>query len=221
MTTLLRVDASIRVEGSVSRALADSAEAAWKAEHPDGIVVRRDLGRHPVPGNVWPAVITKNMGLDGGPDADRADTAEALALADELSNEIRTADAVLLAVPLYNYGISQHVKTWLDVVMTDQELLAGEVLRDKPVIFTLARGGGYSAGAPKEGWDYATPYLERIFGEVFNMSIRKAVAELTLAPVTPAMAELIDASKVSEEEAHVTAKEHALVVAKELTGAAA
>ncbi|MDX6262016.1 MAG: FMN-dependent NADH-azoreductase, partial [Kribbellaceae bacterium] len=47
MTTLLRVDASIRVDGSVSRALADSAEAAWRAEHPDGVVVHRDLGRHP------------------------------------------------------------------------------------------------------------------------------------------------------------------------------
>lgn len=221
MTTLLRVDASIRVEGSVSRALADSAEAAWKAEHPDGVVIRRDLGRHPVPADVWPAVITDAMGFDAGPDAVRADTAEAVALAAELSNEIRTADAVLLAVPLYNYGISQHLKTWLDVLMADRELLAGEILRDKPVIFTLARGGGYSPGTPKEGWDYATPYLERIFGEVFNMNIRKAVAELTLAPVTPAMAELIDASKVSEEEAHVTAKEHGLTVAKELTGAAA
>jgi FMN-dependent NADH-azoreductase len=221
MTTLLRVDASIRVEGSVSRALADSAEATWKAEHPDGVVVRRDLGRHPVPATVWPTVITAKMGLSAGDDATRSDQSEALALAEQLSNEIRTADAVLLAVPLYNYGISQHLKTWLDVVMTDQELLAGEVLKDKPVIFTLARGGGYSAGAPKEGWDHATPYLERIFGEVFNMSIRKAVAELTLAPVTPAMAELIDASKVSEEEAHVTAKEHAATVARELTGAAA
>lgn len=221
MSTLLRVDASIRVEGSVSRALADSAEAAWKAEHLDGVVVRRDLGRHPVPGNVWPAVVSHGMGLNAGPGADRADTAEALALAADLSAEIRNADAVLLAVPLYNYGISQHVKTWLDVVMTDHELLAGEVLRDKPVIFTLARGGGYSAGAPKEGWDHATPYLERIFGEVFNMSIRKAVAELTLAPVTPAMAELIDASKVSEEEALVSAENHGVAVARQHTGAAA
>ena len=48
MSTLLRVDASIRLDGSVSRALADSAEAAWKAEHPDGVVVRRDLGLHPL-----------------------------------------------------------------------------------------------------------------------------------------------------------------------------
>ncbi|HEY0473040.1 MAG TPA: flavodoxin family protein, partial [Kribbella sp.] len=72
-----------------------------------------------------------------------------------------------------------------------------------------------------EGWDYATPYLERIFGEVFNMTIRKAVAELTLAPVTPAMETLIDASKVSEKEAHIAAEKHAADVARELSGAAA
>jgi FMN-dependent NADH-azoreductase len=221
MTTLLRIDASIRVDGSVTRALADSAEATWKSEHPDGVVVRRDLGRHPLPGDAWPALIGAEMGFSPDPDATRADVAAARALAAELSQEVRDADAVLLAVPLYNYGISQHVKTWLDLLMSDRELLAGEVLRDKPVIFTLARGGGYSPGTPKHGWDHATPYLERIFGEVFNMRIRKAVAELTLAPITPGMESLIDASKVSEEEAHIEAEKHAAVVAREVTGAAA
>ncbi|QNE22345.1 flavodoxin family protein [Kribbella qitaiheensis] len=221
MTTLLRVDASIRVDGSVSRALADSAEAAWRSEHPDGVVVRRDLGRHPIPGDVWPAAIGAAFGFAPDESATHADAASATALAAELSQEIRDADAVLLAIPLYNYGISQHVKTWMDLLMVDRELLAGEVLRGKPVILTLARGGGYSVGAPKEGWDHATPYLERIFGEVFNMNIRKAVAELTLAPVTPGMESLIDASKVSEEEAHLEAEKHAAVVAREVTGAAA
>jgi FMN-dependent NADH-azoreductase len=221
MTTLLRVDASIRVDGSVSRALADSAEAAWHAEHPDGVVVRRDLGRHPIPANVWPAVISARMGLDAGADADRADSAEALALAEDIVAEIKNADAVLLAVPLYNYGISQHVKAWMDVLLSEPELAGERPLAGKPIIFTLARGGGYGPGTPREGWDHATPYLERIFGEVFGMNIRKAVAELTLASVTPAMAELVPASKIAEEEAHVSAKEHAAAVAKELTGAAA
>jgi FMN-dependent NADH-azoreductase len=222
MTTLLRVDASIRVDGSVSRALADSAEAIWKAEHPDGVVVRRDLGKHPIPSNVWPAVISATMGLDGGPGADRAETAEAVALAKELSSELKNADAVLLAVPLYNYGISQHVKTWIDLLLTDTELVSGPgPVQGKPIIFTLARGGGYGAGAPREGWDHATPYLERVFGDMFGMDVRQAVAELTLAPVTPAMAELIDQSKVSEEEAHSSAKEHAADVARALTEAAA
>jgi FMN-dependent NADH-azoreductase len=222
MTTLLRVDASIRVDGSVSRALADSAEAAWRAEHPDGVVVRRDLGRHPVPANVWPAAVAGKMGLDAGPDADRADIAESTALAADLAAELKAADAVLLAVPLYNYGLSQHIKTWIDLLLIDTELVSGPgPVQGRPIIFTLARGGGYGPGTPREGWDHATPYLERVFGDVFGMKIRQAVAELTLASVTPAMAELVPAAKVAEEEAHASAKKHGVAVAKELTAAAA
>jgi FMN-dependent NADH-azoreductase len=217
MTTLLRVDASIRLDGSVSRALADSAEAAWKAEHPDGVVVRRDLGLQPLPATAWPALVAAKLGAEPGPDH-----AEAAALAAELAAEIKNADAVLLAVPLYNYGISQHVKTWIDLLLIDPELVYGpSPVAGRPAILTLARGGGYSPGTPKHGWDHATPYLERIFGNVLGMNIRTAAAELTLAPVTPGMEELIDASKVSESEAHVTAEQHGTVVARELTADAA
>ncbi|WP_433168664.1 FMN-dependent NADH-azoreductase [Kribbella sp. CA-247076] len=212
MTTLLRVDASLRQEGSVSRALADSAEAAWKAEHPDGVVIRRDLGQHPLPATAWPALVAVKLGAEPGPDH-----AEAAALAAEISAEVRKADAVLLAVPLYNYGIAQHVKTWIDLLFTDPEMAYGpSPVAGRPAILTLARGGGYSPGAPKHGWDYATPYLERIFGDSLGMKVRVAAAELTLAPVTPGMEQLIDASKVSETEAHATAEQHGAQVAREL-----
>jgi FMN-dependent NADH-azoreductase len=56
---------------------------------------------------------------------------------------------------------------------------------------------------------------------VFGMNVRSAAAELTLAPVTPGMEELIDAAKVSESEAHVEAESHGTVVARELIGHAA
>lgn len=222
MTTLLRIDASIRVDGSVSRALADSAEAAWQAEHPDGVVVRRDLGRHPIPADVWPTAAAARMGLPAPDNATRADEAAAIAFADEIVDELKSADAVLLAVPLYNYGISQHIKAWIDLLLTDLELVSGpNLLQGKPVILTLARGGGYGPGTPKEGWDHATPYLERILGDVFGMEIHQAAAELTLASVTPGMESLGDASKVSEEEAHTHAGRHATHVARRLTSAAA
>lgn len=222
MSTLLRVDASIRLDGSVSRALADSAEAAWKAEHPDGVVVRRDLGQHPLPATVWPTLAAAQVGQEPVADSDRMPLDEAKAIAADVAAELRGADAVLLAVPLYNYGIAQNVKTWIDLLLIDKELVRGpNVLTGRPAIFALARGGGYAPGTPKHGWDHATPYLERIFGEVFGMNIRTAAAELTLAPVTPGMEELIDASKVSESEAHVDAEKHGTVVAREVIGTAA
>ncbi|HET6738168.1 MAG TPA: NAD(P)H-dependent oxidoreductase [Kribbella sp.] len=222
MSTLLRVDASIRLDGSVSRALADSAEAAWKAEHPDGVVVRRDLGQHPLPATVWPTLAAAQVGQEPVAGSDRMPLDEAKAIAADVAAELRGADAVLLAVPLYNYGIAQNVKTWIDLLMIDKELVHGpSPLAGRPAIFALARGGGYAPGTPKHGWDHATPYLERIFGEVFGMNIRTAAAELTLAPVTPGMEELIDASKVSQSEAHVDAEKHGTVVAREVIGAAA
>jgi FMN-dependent NADH-azoreductase len=222
MSTLLRIDASIRLEGSVSRALADSAEAAWLAEHPDGVVVRRDLGQHPLPATTWPTLARAQvLGQEPATEAERAALTEARATAAELSAEIRNADALLLAVPLYNYGIAQHVKTWIDLLMIDRELLGDSPLAGRPAIFALARGGGYAPGTPKHGWDHATPYLERVFGDVFGMTIRTAAAELTLAPVTPGMEELVDASKVSETEAHAEAGTHGTTVARELIGRAA
>ncbi|WP_371401727.1 NAD(P)H-dependent oxidoreductase [Kribbella sp. NBC_00662] len=222
MSTLLRVDASIRLDGSVSRALADSAEAAWKAEHPDGVVVRRDLGQHPLPATLWPTLAAAQVGQEPVADSDRMPLADAQAIAADLATEARNADAILLAVPLYNYGIAQNVKTWIDVLLLDRELAFGtRPLAGRPAIFAIARGGGYAPGTPKHGWDHATPYLERVFADLFGMNIRTAAAELTLAPVTPGMEELIDASKVSESEAHVEAENHGTVVARELIGHAA
>ena len=63
------------------------------------------------------------------------------------------------------------------------------------------RGGGYGAGTPREGWDHATPYLLRILGDVWGADVTLVEAELTLADVVPAMAELRDAAAASRGEA--------------------
>src|ERR1044072_6373637 len=64
--TLLRVDSSIRTEGSVSREVADSLEEAWSRHHP-GPVVRRDLGRDPLPAEAWAAAGSAGGTAAAGP----------------------------------------------------------------------------------------------------------------------------------------------------------
>jgi FMN-dependent NADH-azoreductase len=63
--TLLRVDASIRTDGSVSREVADSVETGWRAGRPDATVVRRDLGRDPLPAPAWAAAVSAGRTPDG------------------------------------------------------------------------------------------------------------------------------------------------------------
>ncbi|MDT5323499.1 MAG: FMN-dependent NADH-azoreductase [Mycobacterium sp.] len=50
---LFRLDASIRVEGSHSREIADIVEQEWRTARPHSEVVTRRIGLDPVPATAW------------------------------------------------------------------------------------------------------------------------------------------------------------------------
>lgn len=207
---LFRLDASIRIAGSVSRALADTAEQAWLAEHPDGAVTRRDIGLEPLPADLWAA------GARARVDPSAPPAPEATALVERLAAELMDADAYLFAVPLYNWNVPGHVKTWLDLVMLHPRFGAGgdQPIAGRPAVLALSRGGGYGPGAPKEGWDHASPYLKRVLGEVFGLDLHVAEAELTLADVTPAMAPLRGLAADLLKAGHEHAAQHGRRIAE-------
>ncbi|WP_018683623.1 FMN-dependent NADH-azoreductase [Actinokineospora enzanensis] len=215
---LLRVDSSIRVTDSVSRALADTVTTSWLDTHPAGDVVRRDLGTDPVPASAW----SDSLQAAATPEADRTpDQRAALALAGTVGDEVLAADSVLIATSLYNFGVSQHLKTWIDLLLTHPEFAPGkQPLAGKPVAFTIARGGGYGPGTPREGWDHATPWLVRIFQDVLGGEVTVVAAELTLAEVNPAMAELVPLAKQSAVDAHERAAGTGRALAERTTAAA-
>jgi len=146
--SLFRLDASIRVDGSASREIADLVETEWRAQNPDGAVTRRHVGTEPVPAGAWAAAV----GGSRLPAQERTpEQAEAVALAATLADELIDAEALLFAVPLYNFGVSQHFKAWVDLVITDIEMarmdgvaLRGEMKKDGqlaqiPVIVVTSR----------------------------------------------------------------------------------
>jgi FMN-dependent NADH-azoreductase len=181
--TLLRVDASIQGPRSASSELADLVLAEWTAVHPERPVLRRHLAADPLPADAWAAAI----GAAFTPDERRTDAQRAaLALAGQLAAELRGADAAVLALPLYNFGVSQHVKTWIDLTMAggaqDEKLLDG-----KPVVLLTTRGGAYGPGTPRAGWDHNTGYLRRILVDVWGADLTVVEREFTLVGVNPAL----------------------------------
>jgi FMN-dependent NADH-azoreductase len=187
--SLFRLDASIRVEGSHSREIADIVEQEWRTAHPADAVVTRHIGLEPVPATAWPTVIN----AAGVPEADRTPAQRAaIAMATAEADALIGADALLFAVPLYNFGVSQHFKTWVDLTHTDPRvnLAGGLALKGKPAILVTVRGGGYGPGTPRDGWDHATGWMRRILADVWELDLRVVEAELTLASVKPEMAEL-------------------------------
>jgi len=205
--TLFRLDASIRHDGSVSREVADTAVAAWAQTHPDAVVVHREIGTTPLPSTAWPNAVTAGWVDDSQRTAEQHN---AVALATQLADELINAEAYVIATPLYNYGVQANLKTWIDLLITDPRLATGgdQPLAGRPLVLVVARGGGYQPGTPKEGWDHATPYLQRIFGDVWGLDVHLVEAELTLADVVPAMEALRGLAAESLENAHATAQTH-------------
>jgi FMN-dependent NADH-azoreductase len=186
--TLFRLDSSIRAEGSVSREVADTLEQAYLEAHPSDAVVRRDLRTDPVPAEAWPTAALAGFTPE---DQRSTEQRDAVALAARLADEVADADAVVLATPLYNFGVAQQLKMWIDLLITDPRFAPGtSPLAGKPVTLVIARGGGYGEGTPRAGWDHATGWIVRILADVWGGDVTLVEAELTLADIKPEMAEL-------------------------------
>lgn len=180
---LLRIDASILGPYSSSRALADVVEQHWAEQHPDAALVTRDLAADPVPSSAWIA------GVSGSRLPAEQQTAEqkaGLALAQDLFDELSGAEAVIVATGLYNYGVNQLVKSWIDQILVVAAPL-GEILDGKDVVLVVARGGYYGEDGPKAGWDHGTPWLVRIFSEKWGANVTVVERDFTLVGVNPAL----------------------------------
>ncbi len=205
--SLYRLDASIRVEGSHSRAIADIVEQEWRNARPGEPVIRRHVGVDPIPATTWATAVFAGR----TPEESRTDEQQAaLALAATLTDELIAADALLFAVPLYNFGVSQHFKTWVDMVITDPRMAAGAqpILAGKPAVLVTVRGGNYRPGTPREGWDHATGWMRRILADVWHLDLKVVQAEFTLVGVNPALDQFKDLARQLRQEAEEQARRH-------------
>ena len=202
--SLFRLDASINPATSSSRAIADIVETEWLAANPAGTVVRRDLGTEPLAADAWTGALRATW----TPEAARTpEQTAAIALAASLAEELRSADAALLAVPLYNFGVPQHVKAWIDVVVAGSKSADEKLLAGKPAVLVVVRGGAYGAGTPREGWDHSTGYLRRIIADVWGADLTLVEREFTLVGVNPALDDFKELADQFKHAAHTAAAE--------------
>ncbi len=201
--TVLRVDATIQGDRSASSALADVVLGELVAALPDVPVVRRHLGQDPLPADAWAAAVSAGA----TPEPERtALQRESMALAQQVARELEEAASVVLAMPLYNWGVSQHVKTWVDLAIAGAPY-GRRLLEGTPTVLVTTRGGAYGAGTPREGWDHNTDYLRRVLAEVWGADLTVIEREMTLVGVNPAMDALTEAAALVHKQAQEAAAE--------------
>ncbi len=143
MATLLQINSSLFGDNGNSSQLSQEFVQQWKAQHPNGVVVVRDLSKEAVPH--LDAVRVQALFT---PEADRTTEQQAVVdYSDKIIAEIQTADVIVLGVPLYNFGVPSTLKAYFDHIaragVTFKYTETGPVglLDDKPVYILAARGG--------------------------------------------------------------------------------
>ncbi|MCW8126440.1 FMN-dependent NADH-azoreductase [Microbulbifer halophilus] len=176
MKKILKIDASARradhevpAYRSLSRGLSGHFEARWREHNGEDQFIYRDLGATP-PDFVsedWIAAVFT-------PERDRnAEQRALLALSDRLIDEVAQADLILIATPMYNYGMPASLKAWFDQVVRIgktfsfdlargdfplQPMLSGKTL----VLLSTSGEFGFEPGGIRESMNHLGPHLRTL-----------------------------------------------------------
>ena len=157
-TKLLRIDASARRNGSVTRDLNDQVIAKLEKSGPVS-VTKRDLA------DPLPHVTEDWIGANFTAKDDRTEAQRAvLELSDRLVAELKSADVVLIGLPIYNFGAPAALKSWIDLIARVGETFRytenGPIglLERKRAIVTVASGGTQRGS----DIDFATSHLSHV-----------------------------------------------------------
>ncbi|MDT3445704.1 MULTISPECIES: FMN-dependent NADH-azoreductase [unclassified Pseudofrankia] len=211
MAHLLHLDSSIAGDNSVSRAVAREYVAAWQENNPAGAVTHRDLAAAPPAHLDW-TIVSAGMTPD---DQRTPEQTEALKARQGYIGEVTVADEVVITAPMYNWSLPTTLKAWIDQLIIPGVTVADAdnpgLFHGKKVTVVTTQGGSYSPGAPKEGWDHVSPYLEHVLEALGADNVEFVNVEMTLSVVNPALAQFTDVFHASRAAATESIKARVLV----------
>lgn len=160
------VSSSANGAASVSGGLAARFVESLRGRHGALNVVTRDVGAQPLP-HLTAATVAA---IKGQP-ASETELA-ARALSDALVAEVQAADLIVIASPMYNFGISSTLKAWFDHVLragvTFRYTTEGKpegLLKGKKTVVIESRAGFYGEGGTPQ-MDGQEPHLRAMLGFV-------------------------------------------------------
>lgn len=212
MTHLLSIEASPRQQRSASIEVAQTAIAAWREADPALSIDTLNVWTTPLPEFDGPAMEAKYAGLSGTPLTSEQQKVWSEIRA--LAYRFHKADALVLAVPLWNFSIPYKLKHLIDAVSQkdllftfDERGLNGTLVNRKALL-VLARGLDYTADGPvpAERYDFQKPYLEAWLRFIGITEIETVIVEKTLFGP--------EADRAARDEA----KEMARAIAEKMAG---
>src|ERR1700728_4049084 len=178
MKQILIIESSPRGSESASRTLASKVRARLETQYPEARIVERDLAHDKVP-HLDEATLRAMSTHDA---VEAESLKDALHLSDQLTEELLSSDLLVIATPMWNFGIPSLLKAWIDhVVRAGRTFNYGEngvvgLAKNKKTVLILASGGVFTEG-PWKPWDFVEPYLRQILGFIGINDVQTVRAE--------------------------------------------
>lgn len=169
MSKVLIINASPRTDRSISRRLSKHFVESWINKQPTAQIIYRELGKGDIPHvtEAWIAGAFKPAHLRSEEDL------EALKISDTLIKELKEADVVVVATPMYNWSVPSSLKAYIDQVIRVNETIQitgipadpyRGLLQNKSVYLLISRGNsGYSKGEFNAHLNFQSDYLKTVF----------------------------------------------------------
>lgn len=178
MKQALILQSSILGEHSQSTALVNHLAVLWRDQ---GVVItQRDLVAEPLP--MLDGEIA--MALRGGDDLNERQ-AQALSLSNQLVDELKANDTLVIAAPMYNFSVPTQLKSWFDLIaragVTFEYTAQGPqgLIKGKRAIVVTTRGGLHKDSQH----DHVAPYLKTVLGFIGIKDVEVVYAEaLSMGP---------------------------------------
>jgi len=160
--TVLRVDASVRTQDSVTRDLTN--------RFIDGLTQGKEtaLLRHDLAGGL-PLIDEEWVGANFTPEEDRTDAQkQTLEQSDALIADVKASDIIAIGLPVYNFGIPAALKAWLDLIARARVTFrytenGPEGLLTGKKAYLIVASGGTPVGSEI---DFATSYMKHMLSFV-------------------------------------------------------
>ncbi|MCF6440754.1 NAD(P)H-dependent oxidoreductase [Pseudoalteromonas luteoviolacea] len=176
MYSILHIDSSIRRRvndnpnhDSISKRLAHSFIDSLKENSSIKSYQYRDVGMNPPPftDQDW-------LGAVFTPQQRRSEQQrQKLAISDQLIQEVKVADIIVISSPMYNYGMPAQLKAWFDQIVRIHETFSFDLNRgDFPlepilsgkslVLITSCGEFGFEKGGVREAMNHLAPHIKTL-----------------------------------------------------------
>ncbi len=178
MKQILIIEASPRGAESASRQLTHKLKERLAMQYPEVRFVERDLAKDPLPHLDHPtvkAIFTRDQ-------AEAESLKGVLHLSNQLTDEVLSSDLLVIASPLWNFGLPSSLKAWVDHIVRPGRTFrytadgADGLAVGKQAILVLASGGVFTDG-PWKAWDTEEPYLRLILSFIGIVDVKTVRAE--------------------------------------------